>query len=41
VSLKKMLGAVLKDEEKLQQAIEELDRDKRDALKTTWEKVNG
>ncbi|KAI0296748.1 condensin complex subunit SMC2 [Multifurca ochricompacta] len=40
-SLKKMLGTVLKDKEKIEQTIEELDRYKRDALKTTWEKVNG
>ena len=35
-----MLGTVPKDE-KIEQTIEELDRYKRDALKTTWEKVNG
>ncbi|KAI0264934.1 condensin complex subunit SMC2 [Gloeopeniophorella convolvens] len=40
-SLKKMLGTVLKDKEKIEQTIEELDRYKRDALMTTWEKVNG
>ena len=40
-SLKKMLGTVLKDKEKIEQTIEELDLYKRDALKTTWEKVNG
>lgn len=40
-SLKKMLGTVLKDKEKIEQTIEELDRYKRDALTTTWEKVNG
>ncbi|TFY64728.1 hypothetical protein EVG20_g5851 [Dentipellis fragilis] len=40
-SLKKMLGTVLKDKEKIEQTIEELDRYKRDALQTTWEKVNG
>ncbi|KAH9958744.1 hypothetical protein BC827DRAFT_1135796, partial [Russula dissimulans] len=40
-SLKNMLGSVLKDKEKIEQIIEELDRYKRDALKTTWEKVNG
>jgi structural maintenance of chromosome 2 len=33
-----MLGTVLKDKEKIEQTIEELDRYKRDALKTTWEK---
>ena len=36
-----MLGTVLKDKEKIEQTIEELDRYKRDALKTTWENVNG
>jgi len=36
-----MLGTVLKDKEKIEQTIGELDRYKRDALKTTWEKVNG
>ena len=42
-SLKKMLSMVLKDKEKIEQTIEELDRYKRDALKMTmtWEKVNG
>ncbi|KAI0067407.1 condensin complex subunit SMC2 [Artomyces pyxidatus] len=40
-SLKKMLGTVLKDKEKIEQTIEELDRYKRDALHKTWEKVNG
>ncbi|KAH9958739.1 SMCs flexible hinge [Russula dissimulans] len=40
-SLKKMLGTVLKDKEKIEQTIEELDRYKRDALKTTWEKGFG
>ena len=36
-----MLGTVLKDKEKIEQIIEEPDRYQRDALKTTWEKVNG
>lgn len=40
-SLKKMLSTVLKDKVKIEQTIEELDRYKRDALQTTWEKVNG
>ncbi|GBE85556.1 Structural maintenance of chromosomes protein [Sparassis crispa] len=40
-SLKKMLGTVLKDKEKIEQTIEELDRYKRDALEKTWTKVNG
>jgi structural maintenance of chromosome 2 len=36
-----MLGTVLKDKEKIEQTIEELDRYRRDALKTTWDKANG
>lgn len=40
-SLKKMLATVLKDKEKIEETIEELDRYKRDALQKTWEKVNG
>jgi len=40
-SLKKMLGTVLKDKEKIEQTIEELDRYKLDALEKTWTKVNG
>jgi structural maintenance of chromosome 2 len=36
-----MLSTVLKDKEKFEQIIEEPDRYQRDALKTTWEKVNG
>jgi hypothetical protein len=40
-ALKKMLTTVLKDKEKIEQTIDELDRYKRDALQTTWEKVNG
>jgi chromosome segregation ATPase len=39
-SLKKMLATVLKDKEKIEATIEELDRYKRDALQKTWEKVN-
>ena len=35
-----MLGTMLKDKEKIEQIIEEPDRYQRDALKTTWEKVN-
>jgi structural maintenance of chromosome 2 len=35
-----MLGTMLKDKEKIEKTIEELGRYKRDALKTTWEKVN-
>lgn len=40
-SLRKMLATVLKDKEKIEDTIEELDRYKRDALQKTWEKVNG
>lgn len=40
-SLKKMLSTVLKDKEKIEETIVELDRYKRDALQKTWEKVNG
>lgn len=36
-----MLSTVLKDKEKIEQTIEELDRYKRDALEKTWTKVNG
>ncbi|KIL68343.1 hypothetical protein M378DRAFT_158891 [Amanita muscaria Koide BX008] len=39
--LKKMLHTVLKDKEKIEETIEELDRYKRDALHKTWEKVDG
>lgn len=41
VALTKMLATVLKDKEKIEDTIEELDRYKRDALQKTWEKVNG
>ena len=41
MGLKKILGTVLKDKEKIEQTIEEQDRYKRDALKATWGKVNG
>ena len=41
VALKKMLATVMKDKEKIEETIEELDRYKRDALQKTWEKVNG
>jgi hypothetical protein len=41
VGLKKMLATVMKDKEKIEETIEELDRYKRDALQKTWEKVNG
>ena len=40
-TLKKMLATVMKDKEKIEETIEELDRYKRDALQKTWEKVNG
>lgn len=40
-ALKKMLTTVNKDKVKIEDTIEELDRYKRDALQTTWEKVNG
>ena len=36
-----MLATVLKDKEKIEQTIEELDRYKLDALEKTWSKVNG
>jgi structural maintenance of chromosome 2 len=36
-----MLGTVLKDKKKIEQTIKELDRYKHNALKMTWEKVNG
>lgn len=40
-SLKQMLSTVLKDKSKIEATIDELDRYKKDALQTTWEKVNG
>ncbi|KAH7101636.1 condensin complex subunit SMC2 [Auriculariales sp. MPI-PUGE-AT-0066] len=40
-ALKKMLATVLRDKQKIEETIEELDRFKRDALQNTWEKVNG
>ena len=39
-ALKKMLTTVLGDKVKIEETIAELDRYKRDALQTTWEKVN-
>lgn len=39
--LKTMLSTVLGDKSKIEETIEELDRYKRDALHTTWQKVNG
>ncbi|KAF5375839.1 hypothetical protein D9615_008170 [Tricholomella constricta] len=41
LDLQKMLSTVMKDKEKIEETIEELDRYKRDALQTTWEKVDG
>jgi structural maintenance of chromosome 2 len=38
--LKTMMNTVLKDKSKIEETIEELDRYKKDALQTTWEKVN-
>lgn len=40
-SAKSMLDQVLKDKEKIEETIKELDRCKREALEKTWEKVNG
>ena len=40
-SAKNMLAQVLKDKEKIEETIKELDRCKREALEKTWEKVNG
>ncbi|PWN38663.1 putative SMC2-chromosome segregation protein [Ceraceosorus guamensis] len=39
--LKTMMSTVQKDQSKIEETIAELDRYKRDALQTTWEKVNG
>lgn len=39
--LKNMLSTVLKDKGKIEDTIQELDLYKKDALQTTWEKVNG
>lgn len=39
--LKTMMNTVLKDKGKIEDTIAELDRYKKDALQTTWEKVNG
>ncbi|KAG9312704.1 condensin complex subunit SMC2 [Chiua virens] len=39
--LKKMMATVLKDKQKIEETIAELDRYKRDALQKTWEKVDG
>ncbi|GLB42839.1 putative condensin complex subunit SMC2 [Lyophyllum shimeji] len=41
LDLQKMLSTVMKDKEKIEETIEELDRYKRDALQKTWEKVDG
>lgn len=39
--IKKMMATVLKDKQKIEETIAELDRYKRDALQKTWEKVDG
>ena len=39
--IKKMMATVLKDKQKIEDTIAELDRYKRDALQKTWEKVDG
>ncbi|THU91966.1 condensin complex subunit SMC2 [Dendrothele bispora CBS 962.96] len=39
--LKRNLSTVMKDKEKIEETIEELDRYKRDALMKTWQKVDG
>lgn len=39
--LKKMLQTVLKDKTKIEAGIAQLDQFKRDAVETTWQKVNG
>ncbi|KAF8837161.1 condensin complex subunit SMC2 [Paxillus ammoniavirescens] len=39
--IRKMMTTVLKDKEKIEETIAELDRYKRDALQKTWEKVDG
>ncbi|KAJ6544185.1 condensin complex subunit SMC2 [Mycena capillaripes] len=39
--LKKMLATVMKDKEKIEETIAELDRYKREALESTWKKVDG
>ncbi len=39
-AVKKMMMTVLKDKQKIEGAITQLDQYKRDALVTTWEKVN-
>ncbi|KAJ7083090.1 condensin complex subunit SMC2 [Mycena belliarum] len=39
--LKKMMATVMKDKEKIEQTIAELDRYKREALESTWKKVDG
>lgn len=38
--IKKMMATVLKDKQKIEDTIAELDRYKRDALQKTWEKVD-
>ena len=41
IALKKMMSTVLKDKEKIEETISQLDQYKKDALQKTWEKVNG
>ena len=36
-----MMSTVLKDKEKIEETIAQLDQYKKDALQKTWEKVNG
>lgn len=38
-ALKRKLATVLKDREKIEETIEELDRYKRESLENTWSKV--
>ena len=40
-ALKTMMSTILKDKDKIEDTIKELDRYKKDALETTWRKVNG
>jgi structural maintenance of chromosome 2 len=40
-ALRKMYTTVMKDKEKIEETIKQLDEYKLDALQKTWEKVNG
>ena len=40
-ALKKMMSTVLKDKEKIEETIAQLDQYKKDALQKTWEEING